>query len=55
MLRSRGYIEDFIRPLERTGRLITPTFDDWLELTPHGIRVNAVAPGLRHRAVTVRS
>ena len=29
--RSRTYVEDFIRPLERTGRLVTPTFDDWVE------------------------
>ena len=28
--RSRAYIEDFIRPLERTGRVVTPTFDDWI-------------------------
>ncbi|MBI2203928.1 MAG: type II toxin-antitoxin system VapC family toxin [Candidatus Rokubacteria bacterium] len=29
--RSRAYVEDFIRPLERTGRIVTPTFDDWTE------------------------
>lgn len=29
--RSRAYVEDFIRPLERTGRIVTPTFDDWVE------------------------
>jgi predicted nucleic acid-binding protein len=29
--RSRAYVEDFIRPLERTGRVVTPTFDDWVE------------------------
>jgi predicted nucleic acid-binding protein len=27
--RSRAYVEEFIRPLERTGRLVAPTFDDW--------------------------
>lgn len=29
--RSRAHVEDFIRPLERTGRLVTPTFGDWVE------------------------
>lgn len=29
--RTRTSVEDFIRPLERTGRLVTPTFDDWVE------------------------
>lgn len=29
--RSRAYVADFIRPLERTGRLVTPTFADWTE------------------------
>ena len=28
---SRAYVEDFIRPLERTGRIVTPAFDDWVE------------------------
>jgi len=27
--RSRTYVEDFIRPLARAGRVVTPTFDDW--------------------------
>lgn len=29
--RTRTHVEDFIRPLERTGRLVTPTFGDWVE------------------------
>ena len=29
--RNRGHLEDFLRPLERTGRVVTPTFDDWME------------------------
>ena len=29
--RSRTYLTDFVRPLERTGRQVTPTFDDWVE------------------------
>lgn len=29
--RTRTHVEDFIHPLERTGRLVTPTFDDWVE------------------------
>lgn len=29
--RSRAYVADFLRPLERTGRVVTPTFDDWTE------------------------
>jgi predicted nucleic acid-binding protein len=29
--RSRAYVADFIRPLERTERVVTPTFDDWTE------------------------
>ena len=29
--RTRGLIQEFIRPLERTGRVVCPTFDDWTE------------------------
>ncbi len=29
--RTRGLIQEFIRPMERTGRVISPTFDDWVE------------------------
>lgn len=29
--RTRGNIHEFLQPLERTGRLVTPTFDDWTE------------------------
>ncbi len=29
--RTRGFIQEFIRPLERTGRVVCPTFDDWIE------------------------
>ena len=29
--RSRARVEDFTRPLERAGRVVTPTFDDWIE------------------------
>jgi predicted nucleic acid-binding protein len=28
---SRGLVEAFIGPLQRTGRVVTPTFDDWTE------------------------
>ncbi|MEK7388042.1 MAG: hypothetical protein AABZ83_16505 [candidate division NC10 bacterium] len=29
--RTRAHVEDFIRPLERTGRVVAPTFGDWME------------------------
>jgi len=29
--RSRAKVEDFTRPLEQAGRVVTPTFDDWTE------------------------
>ena len=29
--RTRGFIQEFIRPLEHTGRVVCPTFDDWTE------------------------
>lgn len=29
--RTLSLVREFIRPLERTGRVVTPTFDDWLE------------------------
>lgn len=29
--RTRTDVEDFIRPLERTGRVVAPTFGDWVE------------------------
>ncbi|MBI2468474.1 MAG: type II toxin-antitoxin system VapC family toxin [Candidatus Rokubacteria bacterium] len=28
---TRTRLLDFVRPMERTGRLVTPSFDDWLE------------------------
>jgi predicted nucleic acid-binding protein len=29
--RTRGLVQEFIRPMERTGRVISPAFDDWAE------------------------
>lgn len=29
--RTRSLVEDFVRPLERSGRILTPTFEDWLD------------------------
>ncbi len=29
--RTRGLIRDFIRPMERTGRIVSPGFEDWVE------------------------
>lgn len=29
--RTRSLAQEFIRPMERSGRVITPTFDDWVE------------------------
>ena len=28
---TRSLVGEFIRPMERTGRLVTPTFEDWVE------------------------
>jgi predicted nucleic acid-binding protein len=28
---TRNLIGEFIRPMERTGRVVTPTFEDWVE------------------------
>jgi len=28
---TRSLTQEFIRPMERSGRVITPTFDDWVE------------------------
>ena len=27
--RTRTLLQDFVRPMERTGRVVTPAFDDW--------------------------
>jgi predicted nucleic acid-binding protein len=27
--RTVSLLQDFVRPMERTGRVVTPTFDDW--------------------------
>jgi len=27
--RTVSLVQDFLRPMERTGRVVTPTFDDW--------------------------
>ncbi len=29
--RTRSLLQDFTRPMERTGRLVSPTFEDWLK------------------------
>ena len=29
--RTRSLVEDFVRPLESSGRIVTPTFEDWLD------------------------
>ncbi len=29
--RTRGLVQEFIRPMERTGRVISPAFEDWVE------------------------
>jgi predicted nucleic acid-binding protein len=29
--RTRSLIQEFIRPLEQTRRIVTPAFDDWVE------------------------
>jgi predicted nucleic acid-binding protein len=29
--RTRGLVQEFVRPMERTGRVISPAFDDWVE------------------------
>ena len=29
--RTRGLVQEFIRPMERTGRVVSPVFDDWVE------------------------
>ena len=28
--RTRGLLQDFTRPMERAGRLVSPTFEDWM-------------------------
>lgn len=28
--RTQTLLQDFVRPMERTGRVITPTFNDWV-------------------------
>jgi predicted nucleic acid-binding protein len=28
---TRSLVGEFIRPMERTGRVVTPTFEDWVE------------------------
>lgn len=29
--RTRSLVREYIRPLERTGRIVSPAFDDWIE------------------------
>ena len=29
--RNRSLVQEYTRPMERTGRVVSPTFDDWLE------------------------
>lgn len=29
--RTRGLVQEFISPMERTGRVVSPTFADWIE------------------------
>ena len=30
-IRTRSLLQEFIRPMKRTGRVVSPTFDDWTE------------------------
>ena len=29
--RTRAHVREFVQPMERAGRVVSPTFDDWLE------------------------
>lgn len=29
--RTRSLVREYTRPMERTGRVVSPTFDDWIE------------------------
>ena len=46
--RTRSLIQEFIRPMERTGRVVIPTFDDWVE-------ASAIVTGIETRDRSWRS
>ena len=46
--RTRSLIQEFIRPMERTGRVVSPTFDDWIE-------ASAIVTGIENRDRSWRS
>ncbi len=45
---TRSLIQKFIRPMERTGRVVSPTFDDWIE-------ASAIVTGIENRDRSWRS
>ena len=46
--RTRSLLQDFTRPMERTGRFVSPTFADWL-------RASEVVTAIEQRDRTRRS
>jgi len=46
--RTRGLLQEFMRPMERTGRLVNPTFDDWVE-------ASAIVTGIENKDRSWRS
>jgi len=46
--RTRGLLHELMRPMERTGRLVNPTFDDWVE-------ASAIVTGIENKDRSWRS
>ena len=47
--RTRSLLQDFTRPMERTGRLVSPTFQDWMRASEVVTAVDRRDPGWRSK------
>lgn len=46
---TRSLMQEFIRPMERTGRLVAPAFDDWVEASAIGTAIEQKDRGWRSK------
>ncbi len=46
---TRVLVGEFVRPMERTGRVVSPTFDDWTQAAGIVTTIEAKEPGWRSK------
>ena len=51
--RTRSLMQEFIRPMEQSGRVVTPAFDDWVEASAIVIVIEQKDRGWRSKLSTL--